>query len=135
MDMAKRAPCVLVVEADILVRYSLAEYLRDCGYHVLQACDTDEAQKLFTQRNPCILIDLILVDYATPGNGNAFSLARWVRQNYPTVEIMISGSVEAATEKAGELCESGPLLSKPYDHQLVADRIRRLLATRHRGTT
>jgi len=129
----KREPCVTVVEADILIRHPLAEYLRECGYRVLQASNTDEAQKLFTQRRRRIAIDVILIDVAAPGSINAFSLARWIRENHPAVDVILSGSVEAVTEKAGELCEHGPPLSKPYDHQLVADRIRRLLAARDRA--
>jgi hypothetical protein len=33
---------------------------------------------------------------------------------------------------AGKLCADGPMLIKPYDHQIVLDRIKRLLATRAR---
>jgi hypothetical protein len=31
---------------------------------------------------------------------------------------------------AAELCEVGPTLKRPYDHKLVLDRIKRLLAAR-----
>jgi hypothetical protein len=33
-------------------------------------------------------------------------------------------------QNAAELCEAGPLLMKPYDHKLVLDRIKPLLAAR-----
>jgi DNA-binding response OmpR family regulator len=130
--MKQKIPCVVIVESDILIRHPLAEYLRECGYRVLQAASTDEARKLFIQRRRRIAIDSILLDIAAPGGENAFALARWIRHNQPTVQVILAGTLEAVTEKAGELCENGPPLSKPYDHQLVADRIRRLLAARDR---
>jgi DNA-binding response OmpR family regulator len=129
--MQRRPPCILLVDADILVRHPLAEYLRECGYRVAQAADLDEARKLFTQRRRRLAIDVVLADANAPGAENAFAFAAWVRANRPGVEVILAGSVDAAAEKAGELCEEEPL-SKPYDHQLVLDRIRRSLAARDR---
>jgi DNA-binding response OmpR family regulator len=130
--MRPRPPCILIVDADILIRHPLAEYLRECGYRVVQAANLDEARKLFTQRRRRPAIDLVLADANTPGAENAFAFAAWVRANRPGIAVILAGSVDAAAEKAGELCEEGPL-SKPYDHQLVLYRIRRSLAARDRG--
>jgi len=55
-------------------------------------------------------------------------LATWIRANYAGVQVILAGTVDAATEKAGDLCEDGPALSKPYAPQLLLDRIRRALA-------
>lgn len=129
----KRSQCLLIVEADILVRHPLAEYLRECGYRVVQAANTDEAYKLFTQRRRRIGIDVVLIDAQAPGERNAFTFARWLRENRAGVDVVLVGNVEAATEKAGDLCGQGPPLTKPYDHRLVLDRIRRLVAARDRG--
>jgi DNA-binding response OmpR family regulator len=130
--MRPRSPCILIVDADILIRHPLAEYLRECGYRVVQAANLDEARKVFTQRRRRLAIDVVLADADAPGAENAFAFAAWVRANRLCVEVILAGSVDAAAEKAGELCEEGPL-SKPYDHQLVRDRIRRSLAARDRG--
>jgi DNA-binding response OmpR family regulator len=130
--MRRRPPCILIIDADILVRHPLAEYLRECGYRVVQAANFDEARELFTQRRRRLTIDVVLADADAPGAENAFAFAGWLRANRPDVEIILAGSVGAAAEKAGDLCEEGPL-GKPYDHQLVLDRIRRSLATRDRG--
>jgi DNA-binding response OmpR family regulator len=122
----------LIVDADILVRHPLAEYLRECGYRVVQTANLDEARNLFTQRRRRLAIDVVLADANAPGAENAFAFAAWVRANRPGVEVILAGSVDAAAEKAGELCEEEPL-NKPYDHQLLLDRIRRSLAARDRG--
>ena len=34
---------VLVVEDDVLIRMPIAQYLRDCGYRVIEAANGDEA--------------------------------------------------------------------------------------------
>ena len=36
--------CILILEADVLVRQPLAAYLRECGYRVLEAASADEAR-------------------------------------------------------------------------------------------
>ena len=40
--------CVLIVEADVLVRSELADYLRVCGYRVLEAGDGQEEEPLLS---------------------------------------------------------------------------------------
>ena len=130
--MRPRPPCILIVDDDILIRHPLAEYLRECGYRVVQAANFDEARKLFTQRGRRLVIDVVLADANALGAKNAFAFAAWVRANRLGVEVILAGNVDAEVEKAGELCEEEPL-SKPYDHQLVLDRIRRSLAARDRN--
>lgn len=130
--MRGRSPRILIVDADILVRHPLAEYLRECGYLVVEAASLDEARKLFTQRRRPLAISVVLADVDAPGAENAFAFAGWIRANRPGVTIILAGNIDAAAEKAGDLCEDGPL-DKPYHHQLVLDRIRRTLAARDRA--
>jgi hypothetical protein len=46
------------------------------------------------------------------------------------LKIKLAGTPERKVQNAGELCEVGPTLKRPYDHKLVLDRIKRLLAAR-----
>ena len=124
---------MLIVDADILVRHPLAEYLRECGYRVVQAANTDEARELFTRSRRRRAIDVVLADVNAPGAENAFALATWIRAKHARVQVILAGTVDAATERAGDLCEDGPALSKPYDPQLLLDRIRRALAAREQA--
>jgi DNA-binding response OmpR family regulator len=121
---------IVVVEADILIRHLLAEYLRECGYTVLQASDPEQARTYFGQ--PDHGIDVVLADAHTP-DANGFALAQWIRAHHPATEILLAGSVKAAVGKAANACEEGPAVRKPYDHQLVLDHIRQMLAARDRG--
>jgi DNA-binding response OmpR family regulator len=120
---------LLLVEDDVLVRASLAEYLRDCGYEVLEAIGGDEARRLFTLGGKPITV--VLANANASGEGG-FGLAAWIRDVHPDVNFIMTGSVAKATGKVGDLCQEGPAQSVPYDHSVLLDRIRRLMAARER---
>jgi DNA-binding response OmpR family regulator len=124
---AKAGETVLVVEDDILLRLSIAAYLRDCGYRVIEAADADEA--LVVLKRPDLEVDILFSDVEMPGSMDGFGLAQWTRANRPGLDIILAGSVPRAVNAAATLCEDGPV-TKPYEPQAVLDRIRRLLAAR-----
>ncbi|MPY74026.1 MAG: response regulator [Alphaproteobacteria bacterium] len=123
--------CILILESDIIVRTEIAEYLRDCGYKVIEAVTGDEAMIMLDA--PGVRIKAILADVKAAGSTDGFGLARWIRTNRHEINVILTGTVEKAAKEAGDLCEDGPILSKPYDPQVVLDRIKRLLAARHRN--
>jgi DNA-binding NtrC family response regulator len=125
-----KQPCLLLVDREELVRSPLAEYLRECGYRVLEAINTKEGQGILSQGLP--IVDVVLADMQTLGE-EGFAFAAWVRKNKPGIRVVLAGTVAATARKAGDLCEEEPPIRKPYDHQLVLDRIRRLLAERDRN--
>lgn len=126
-----KQPCILIVEADVLVRNPLAEYLRECGYQVQEAFNPTEARQLLGKGSK--RIDIVLADVDDVRGENGFALARWIRTHHPSIEVILAGTISMAAAKAGELCEEGPKLSKPYDHRMIADHVRRLQAARDRG--
>jgi len=125
MALNNSQPCILLVEPDILVRHPLAEYLRECGFRVCEALAAVEAKTLLADAN--LRVDIALIDAA--GNGG-FALANWMRAHHPKIEIVLAGTVAKAVEQAGNLCEQGPEVKKPYDHKAILEQINRLLASR-----
>jgi len=123
----KAGETVLVVEDEVLLRLSIAAYLRDCGYKVIEAADADEA--MLVLRQPDLDIDVLFTDVEMTGDMDGFGLAQWTRANRPGLDVILTGSAPRAVNAAATLCEDGPL-PKPYEPQLVLDRIRRLLAAR-----
>jgi CheY-like chemotaxis protein len=115
---------ILVVDDDVLTRLSLADYLRTCGYRVLEAADSDEAVRVV--EHPDWGVDVILSAVELRGSMDGFALSRWVRDAFPSIDVILAGSPAKAADAAGELCENGPEMRKPYDPKLVVDRIRRL---------
>ena len=122
---------VLLIEGEVLARHELAEYLRHCGYHVIEASTTDEAVTVLSTTR--IGVDAVLCDAEAPGEMNGFALANWVRSTRPGVPVLLAGNYDRAADAAGELCDQGPELARPYDPALVLDRIRRRLAARERN--
>jgi DNA-binding response OmpR family regulator len=123
-------PCILIIEEDGLIRTPLAEYLRECGYQVLEAVSAEEARQLLASDE--WRVDIVLAD-ARPLDQSGFSVGAWIKREHPDVAVILVGTVAKAAEKAGELCDDGPAISKPYDYRIVLDRIRRLLAARDRN--
>ena len=115
---------VLIVDADIVSRHAIADYLRHCGYAVVEAANTDEA--LIALREPTLAIDVIVCDIAAIGTRSGFELASWVKDNRPELEVRLAGTLEKAVSTAAELCESGPHLARPYEPEAVIDYIKRL---------
>jgi CheY-like chemotaxis protein len=113
---------ILVVEDEVLIRLVIAEYLRECGYKVYEAAHADEA--LAVLQSPDVPIDIVFSDVVMPGRMDGFGLARWIRANRPDVHVILTSGVDRSAEVAGMLCETGPLLEKPYEPQGVVDRIK-----------
>ena len=76
------SPYILMVEPDVLVRQPIAEYLRECGYKVVETGNTDEA--LLIANAGTMTIDVVLADAQAPGKLDGFGLARWMRENRPS---------------------------------------------------
>jgi CheY-like chemotaxis protein len=119
---------ILIVDGDIVSRHVIADYLRHCGYAVVEAANVDEAFVALCE--PSLSIDVILCDVSALGSQKGFELANWVRANRPELEVRLAGGVEKAAQTAAELCESGPSLERPYEPEAVVDYIRRLRASR-----
>jgi CheY-like chemotaxis protein len=119
---------LLVVDGDVLVRHIIADYLRTCGYIVIEAASTDEA--MIVLEDPTVGVEAALCDADAPGSQSAFQFRAWALQRRPEVQIMLAGNIATTAAKAAELCEDGPQLRRPYDPQSVADYIRRIIGSR-----
>ncbi len=121
---------ILIVDGDIISRHAIADYLRHCGYAVVEAANTDEALTALAELS--LGVDIILCDIAAIGARSGFELAQWVRDNRPGLEVRLAGSLDVAARTAADLCETGPHLKRPYEPQAVVDYIKQLRAARAR---
>ena len=125
----QRPDTVLVVEDEVFTRMVISDYLRGCGFRVIEAANADEAVTLL--RHDEIEIDVLFSDIEMPGSMDGFALSQWVRQNRPGIDVILTGTAPRAAEAASELCDSGHL-PKPYEPHIAVDRIRRLIAARRK---
>jgi CheY-like chemotaxis protein len=116
---------ILVVEDEVLIRVTAADALRDHGYNVVEVANGDDAVSLLSAGD--VEIDLVFSDVRMPGVTDGFSLARWVRSNRPDIGVLLTSGYIGNAARSSDVFAHGPLLSKPYDHQELVDRIQKLL--------
>ena len=121
---------ILIVDDDVITRHAIADYLRKCGYVVVEAANTDEA--LTALAEVALAVDVILCDVAAIGARSGFELAQWVRENRPELEVRLAGSLDGIAQTAADLCQHGPHLARPYEPEAVVDYIKQLRAARER---
>lgn len=119
------APTILLVEANALKRMAIAGYLRDCGYVVVETDGPAEARRVLATGATA---DVAFIDLDITGEIDGFGLAQWIRSQRPDVKVLLTSGVRRAAQTAGDLCEDGPHLAKPYEHRELEARIRQLLA-------
>ena len=127
----KNSSTVLLVDDDVIGRHLLSEYLRHCGYMVIEAATADEALVVLQSKD--VLVHVVLSGVEMRGDAGGFDLAKWVRTNRQNIDVILAATLNRAADVAGDLCEEGPL-SKPYEPQVVVDRIKRLRAARSAKT-
>jgi DNA-binding response OmpR family regulator len=119
---------VFLVEPDILVRMLIADYLRDCGYKVVEGVSADDVLAVLKAGRK---IDVILSEVRLGGSVDGFGLARLIREDHPQIDVILTSGAARAADKAGDLCDDGPL-EKPYHPQELVRRIN-LLRERRRS--
>lgn len=115
----KTAEVVLVVENDVLVRATVAEYIRECGHKVYEAANANEALEILRAGHK---VDVVLSDAKVSGEIDGFGLAQQVRQDFSSVEVILTSGLPMTAQKAGELCDRAPL-EKPYHHEQLLRRL------------
>jgi CheY-like chemotaxis protein len=118
---------VMVVESDVLVRMTVADYLRECGYRVVEAITGEEALGIL---GAGIKVDTILSAVKQQGAIDGFALAQRIREGFGGVEVILTTGNAMTAKKAGELCEQGAG-KRPYHPDLIVDRLK-LLFEKHR---
>jgi DNA-binding response OmpR family regulator len=119
---------ILVIEPDVLIRMVIADYLRECGYKVVEGVSADD---VFAVLKADITIDIVFSEVTLPGDLGGFDLAQKIRAAYPQIHVVLASGADGTAHKAGDLCENGPL-TKPYHPQ---DVIRRIDLLRERRRT
>jgi DNA-binding response OmpR family regulator len=117
---------ILLAESDILVRAPLAQYLRDCGYRVVEAATAAEAKQGLGR----VELDISSVISSVKLAGDGFGISQWAKHHRPDVNVLIAGSPGRAVEIAAGFCRGG---GPALDPGLLLQRIQRMLATRNRS--
>lgn len=117
---------VLVVEDEVLIRLALADELRTAGLLVVEAATADEALSYLDAGDP---IDLVFSDVNMPGSLDGLGLARRMREDYPSLPIILTSGTPRSHDADG----IGLFIPKPYNVEQAAKTILDVLALDPQG--
>jgi CheY-like chemotaxis protein len=102
-------PLVLVVEDEILMRWTVAEALQEAGFDVVEAGSAIEAISILEKRAD---IHAVFTDIQMPGSIDGLKLAHLISFRWPPIRIIAtSGQLKLRDD---DLPEGGRYLQKPY---------------------
>jgi len=112
------APCVLVVEDELLIRMVVADHLREAGFFVVEAFNGDEAIAILTAG---ALIDLVFTDVRMPGCADGLDVLGFVRRTRPDLPVLVtSGHLEPRVAQAGGAFR---FLPKPCQLDVIVESV------------
>jgi CheY-like chemotaxis protein len=117
---------ILIVEDDVAVRSSAAEFLKMEGFKVLQAGNGPEALQIVSETRS--RVDLLVTDIVMAGmNGN--EVAAELLKAHPALRILyMSGDADRAAKVQGGLSDGiRAVLQKPFRLNKLNDKVRELL--------
>ena len=99
-------PRILVVEDEPLIRFAIAEALRELGVSVVEAASAEEAWRYLMSGES---VDLVFTDHRMPGSMTGAQLAIRIRREYPSLVVIVT---------SGYFDDRGwsePIVPKPYN--------------------
>jgi DNA-binding NtrC family response regulator len=120
---------ILLVEGDVLVRFAIADFLRVCDVHVIEAASADDAKAILLAAPP---VDVLFSDAQLAGGGNGFVLAQWVRRHRQNIEVILTASVQAKAQSAADFAARLPSCKPPSDAAGLTSKLNGMLAERKR---
>ncbi|MGR4890679.1 MULTISPECIES: response regulator [unclassified Sphingopyxis] len=114
------AQTILVVEDEFLIRFMLADSLRDIGYEVLEAADGEEGFDILSSGQ---LVDLLVTDVRMPGGIDGMELTRRSKSLAPGRPVIVCSAHLFRSESH----PADEFLAKPYTVAELANAIARLI--------
>jgi len=119
--MSLQAPCrVLVVEDNDDVRELAESMLQMADYEVLSAPSGERALGLLESGER---IDLLFTDVIMPGGMNGLELIERVHARRPGLPVLVTTGYMDELPGRGKPSGGLDVLSKPYQHQDLLDRV------------
>jgi DNA-binding NtrC family response regulator len=117
---------VLVVDDELLIRWSLGEALTAAGYTIVEGRDAAEARKALRDVNN--RPDLVLLDYRLPDSDD-LGLLTMIRREAPAVPVILMTAHGTAEVVKGALdLGAYRVVSKPFEIHDIASLVREALA-------
>jgi two-component system OmpR family response regulator len=111
---------VLVVEDDFVVRYGIADALREAGYAVVECGSGEEAVALCRSKAP---IDVLFTDINLSGLVSGWEVAERFRIGRPDGLVLYTSGNGIDPKRC---CPDSVFLAKPYLHDDILSACKRL---------
>jgi DNA-binding NtrC family response regulator len=123
---------VLVVDDELLIRWSVAETLVAAGHRVFEACDASSTRQLLASLDAPL--DAVLLDYRLPDSDDLSLLADIRRLSPRTAVVMMTAYGSAETTAEARRLGAHAVLQKPFDVRRVETVLREACSTPARRT-
>jgi PAS domain S-box-containing protein len=125
IDAGGEGEVVLVIDDEPTIRMLVAEILAESGYAVIEAPDGPAGLRVLESN---ARIDLLITDVGLPGGMNGRQVADAARVTRPDLKILfITGYAENAVIGQGRLDTGMHVLTKPFQMEVLASRIRDII--------
>ena len=114
-SLPRRAPSILVVEDEVLIRLAMIDELQDCGFKAFGVGTASEAMRVLKVD---LEIDAVITDVNLPGEVNGVELARWIKVHYPFIPVVV-----ASAHAPPDLPPDIEYFSKPFHIREIAERL------------
>jgi CheY-like chemotaxis protein len=111
---------VLVVEDEFLTRYSVADYLRDAGYIVVETASGEEAIALCKSD---MSIDIVFTDVNLIGAASGWDVAERFHRDRPDVPVLYTSGKSIDLRRC---VPSSAFVAKPYQSDDILNACQRL---------
>jgi CheY-like chemotaxis protein len=116
---------VLVIDDEPTIRMLISEVLGELGYAVIEAPDGPAGLKVLESN---ARVDLLITDVGLPEGMNGRQVADAARATRPDLKVLfITGYAENAIISRGRLENGMFVLTKPFEMEALADRIRDII--------
>jgi len=128
MPNSPQSPRVLVVDDELLIRWSLSEALTAAGYSVVEGRDAAEARRAIRDRDQ--RPDVVLLDYRLPDSDD-LGLLKTIRTELATVPVILMTAHGTSDVVKGALdLGAYRVVSKPFEVLQMAALIAEALSAR-----
>jgi two-component system response regulator AtoC len=119
---------VLVVDNEVLIRWAIAESLRESGHEVVEA--TDGAAAIHALTEAALSIDVVLLDYQL-ADSDGLAVLAIIRRQLPLIPVVMM-TADGSPEITREALQLGAcqVVIKPFDMNDLASMVRRAYGQR-----